>query len=179
MIRRRAHARAIRSVTLAVFATAITLVVGCDAAATAVTMIDTVDVIDTVHRVDTIRTADTIHNIDSVERVSYYLVSFHGDSTTAGCSQTPCPIVPASSNFTGSITERSDSMFLVVGNYAYAPVPMTSVHLDSLPTTASVFSCELTLYMTATSNTLRGRWRQPAPCGGTTAFTGTLIATRQ
>jgi hypothetical protein len=173
-----------RNATLRVLAGAIVVVAACDSAATASNIADTVQTVDTVrtdtiHVADTVRTVDTVHVSDTLQGVSYYLVAFHEDSSVAFCSQSPCPVVPGTGEFKGSITEHDDSMFVAFGHVLYDGLPMTSVHLDSLPTQFQWGCRAFVLNMTRSPTTLRGRWAVKNACDGTLGLRGTFVGTPQ
>ena len=72
-------------------------------------------------------------------------------------------------------------MFVAFGTTVFDPLPMTSVHLDSLSMSFQngAFCSVFNLYMTGTSNTLRGRWVQQNSCNGSSDLKGTFVATLQ
>jgi hypothetical protein len=176
--------RAERGTLLGVLALVV-VVAACNSDATTSSMVDTVQtvdtvrIVDTVGSIDTVRRVDTVHTVDTVDHVSYYDVAFHEDSALR-CDQSDCRVVPETANFTGSITERGDSMVVTFESTVFDPLPMTGVHLDSLPTSFRIATrCfGLNLCMTGTASTLRGRWEQWNSCNDSpTALRGTFVAT--
>lgn len=175
--------RVARSIILAGFVAATAMVAACAADVTAPT-VSTVKTFDTVRVVDTLHVVDTVLKVDTLRRVRVYVVAFHQDTTqeyfscsySLYCRET----VPATAEFGGTLTVRGDSMVAVLDKVAFDPLPLTLVHLDSLPFRFHIFvQCpSLSLYVTGSSSVLHGRWVQQLDCHGLTR-TGTLVATLQ